>query len=163
MDKTLIARTHIEAIIKLLLGNRRVKPGLAFLAGGPLTTHSQVILGQTAVDSATDLIHVAFRDDEAGRYTMSSITIFAPRDRACHIHTNCRLAQRRAARRAVLLPVDAVRGHFAVANDEIIQRFDKPVDLLDGGVERAAANLLRIIDARPNMAKQVNLFEVARS
>lgn len=56
-----------------------------------------------------------------------------------------------------------MRGHFAVAPDEIIQRSDKPADLLTGGVERAAVSLLRIMDARPNMARQVNLFEVAEA
>lgn len=155
-----IVRAYTEATVKLLLGNKKVKPSLAFTAGNILSIESRISLASTAVQSNTDLIHLAFTTDAAGNTVLADITIFCPRDRACYIHTGGRLAQKRGAKRVVILPPDNIRGYFEVAPDEIIQRPNRGRDLLDGGVERAEARLHRVMSMRPDVTNQVKVFEV---
>lgn len=155
-----IVRAYTEATVKLLLGHKKVRPTLAFTAGNILSIESRISLASTAIQSDTDLIHLAFTTDVSGKTVMADITIFCPRDGACYIHTGGRLAQARGAKRAVILPPDNIRGHFEVTPDEIIQRTNKGRDLIDGGVERAEARLHRVMSMRPDVTSQVKMFEV---
>lgn len=141
--------TITRAVVRLLLGTRKLKPGVAVTAGDPLDIDGRIWLGQQAVDTDTDLVHLGY---VAGpNPALTGITLFVPRYGRCHIQTHCRLWLPKSGNRGVIVPQPHVRGHFRLAPDEIVHVDRKPADDLNDGIERASVWLARQV-ASPNVA-----------
>lgn len=138
-----------RAVVRLLLGTRKLKPGVAITAGDPLDINGRIWLGQQAVDTDTDLVHVQYLTDPIPALT--GITLFLPRDGRCHIQTGCRLWLSQSGNRGVIVPQPHVRGHFRLAPSEIVHIDRKLADDLNDGIERASVWLARQV-TRPNIA-----------
>lgn len=152
---TATVRRHVEAITSMLLGDRTLGTGMAITGGNRLDAIGRLQMAQLAVDSDTDVIHLEFTFGEDSA-TYSGITIFAPRDRGCHIHPGCRLSFPRGARSAVIVPPDHVRGHFVVDPREIRHLHAKPGE----GIARAEQRLRRLVSQGVDVNGQIVLHEV---
>lgn len=137
-----------RAIVKLLLGTRKLKPGVVITGGDPLEIEDKIEMGRHAVETDADLLHLEFRNRPTPALT--GIALFLPRDGRCHIQTGCRLWLSKASNRGLILPQAHVRGHFRLAPREIVHIDSKPADDLSDGIERASAWLNRQV-TRPDI------------
>jgi len=150
-----------RAVIKLLLGTRKLKPGVVISGGDPLGTDDKIELGRYAVKSDDDVLHLEYRTGPDPALT--GIAMFLPRDGRCHIQTGCRLWLSKAGNRGLIVPQAHVRGHFRLAPREIVHIDRKPAENLNEGVERASAWLTRQV-MRPDVvydAAQCTLWQQA--
>lgn len=138
-----------RAVVRLLLGTRKLKPDVAVTAGDPLDIDGRIRLGQQAVDTDTDLVHVEYLTDPIPALT--GVTLFLPRGGRCHIQTGCRLWLSQSGNRGVIVPQPHVRGHFRLASSEVVHIDRKPADDLNDGIERASVWLARQVTS-PNVA-----------
>lgn len=130
-----------RAVVKLLLGNRKLKPGVAITGGDPLEIEDQIKMGRHAVETDADVLHLEYRT--GSNPALTGITMFLPRDGRCHIQSGCRLWVSKAGNRGLILPQDHVRGHFRLAPREIVHIDGKPAADLSEGIERASTWLTR--------------------
>lgn len=130
-----------RAVVKLLLGTRKLKPGVAITGGDPLEIEDQIKMGRHAVETDADVLHLEFCNRPTP--ALIGIGMFLPRDGRCHIQSGCRLWLSKAGNRGLILPQDHVRGHFRLAPREIVHIDGKPDDDLSEGIERASAWLTR--------------------
>ncbi|KTW10422.1 MULTISPECIES: hypothetical protein [Sphingomonas] len=130
-----------RAIVKLLLGSRKLKPGVVITGGDPLGIEDQIKMGRHAVEIDADVLHLEYRNHPTPALT--SIALFLPRDGRCHIQSGCRPWLSKSGNRGLILPQAHVRGHFRLAPREIVHIDGKPADDLSEGVERASAWLTR--------------------
>lgn len=141
MTATTFEAAVTQAVVKLLLGTRKLKPGIAITAGDALGIEDQIKMGRHAVETNADVLHLAFRTGLAPALT--DVAMFLPRGGFCHIQTGCRLWLSRAGNRGRVMPQPHVRGHFRLAPGEIIHIDGKPAEDLSEGIERASAWLAR--------------------
>jgi hypothetical protein len=125
-----------RAVIKLLLGNRKLKPGIAITGGDPLEIEDQIKMGRHAVETDADVLHLEFRTGP--NPALTGIAMFLPRDGRCHIQSGCHLWLSKSGNRGLILPPAHVRGHFRLAPREIVHVDSKPAEDLSEGVERAS-------------------------
>lgn len=137
-----------RAVVKLLLGTRKLKPGIVITGGDPLEIEDQIKMGRHAVETDADVLHLEYRDRPTPALT--GITMFLPRDGRCHIQRGCRLWLSKSGNRGLILPQAHVRGHFRLAPREIVHIDGKPADDLSEGIERASTWLTRQV-MRPNV------------
>ncbi|MDR6116230.1 MULTISPECIES: hypothetical protein [unclassified Sphingomonas] len=137
-----------RAIVKLLLGSRKLKPGVVITGGDPLGIEDKIEMGRHAVETSSDLLHLEFRNCPTPALT--GIALFLPRDGRCHIQSGCRLWLSKAGSRGLILPQAHVRGHFRLAPREIVHIDSKPADDLSEGIERASTWLTRQV-TRPDI------------
>ena len=130
-----------RAVVKLLLGTRKLKPGIVITGGDPLEIEDQIKMGRHAVETDADVLHLEYRDRPTPALT--GITMFLPRDGRCHIQRGCRLWLSKSGNRGLILPQAHVRGHFRLAPREIVHIDGKPADDLSEGIERASTWLTR--------------------
>jgi hypothetical protein len=138
-----------RAVVRLLLGTRKLKPGVFVTAGDPLDIDGRIWLGQQAVDADIDLVHVEYLTGPSPALT--GVMLFLPRGGRCHIQTGCRLWLSQSGKRGAIVPQSHVRGHFRLAPGEIVHVDRKPADDLNDGIERASVWLARQV-TRPNIA-----------
>ncbi|WCP73511.1 hypothetical protein [Sphingomonas hankookensis] len=136
-----------RAVVKLLLGTRKLKPGVAITGGDPLEIEDQIKMGRHAVETDADVLHLEYRT--GSNSALTGITMFLPRDGRCHIQSGCRLWVSKAGNRGLILPQDHVRGHFRLAPREIVHIDGKPAEDLSNGIERTSAWLTRQV-VRPD-------------
>lgn len=148
MTTTTYEAAVTRAIVKLLLGSRKLRPGVVITGGDPLGIEDKIEMGRHAVETSSDLLHLEFRNRPTPALT--GIALFLPRDGRCHIQSGCRLWVSKAGSRGVILPQAHVRGHFRLAPREIVHIDGKPADDLSEGVERASDWLARQI-TRPGV------------
>ena len=141
MTATIFEAAVTRAIVKLLLGNRKLKPGVFITGGDPLGIEDKIEMGRHAVETSSDLLHLEFRNRPTAALT--GIALFLPRDGRCHIQSGCHLWLSKAGNRGLILPQAHVRGHFRLAPREIVHIDSKPADDLSDGIERASAWLTR--------------------
>lgn len=158
-QSNIIIRKHVEAIVALTLGNRRMKSSLAILAGEPMDMAAHVQLAQLGAMSHTDSLYVEFDGVDTPTPVMTGITIIAPRDMVCHIQTGCQLYLSKSGTRAVLLPKDNVRGLFRAAPGEIIHIDRKPIDA-EAGILRAQTALRKLVMRGVDVRDRADIFEV---
>jgi hypothetical protein len=142
-NKTDIVRHHVEAVTKMLLGNRTLKPGAMIIAGEVTSSDGTIALGQMAMALGKDIVFLAFGDTATG-YGLIDIATAAVRGGICHVQAGCHLYLPKAGTRAMILPQPHVRGHFRLSPGELIQIDRKPADVEDG-VARATARLARLV------------------
>jgi len=130
-----------RAVVKLLLGNRKLKPGVAITGGDPLEIEDQIKMSRHAVETAADVLHLEYRNHP--NPALTGITMFLPRGGRCHIQSGCRLWLSKSGNRGLILPQAHVRGHFRLAPREIVHVDSKPAEDLSEGVERASTWLTR--------------------
>lgn len=138
-----------RAVVRLLLGTRKLKPGVAVTAGDPLDIDGRIRLGRQAVDTDTDLMHLEFL--AGANPALTGVTLVLPRNGRCHIQTQCRLWLSQSGNRGVIVPQPHVRGHFRLAPGEIVHVDREPADDLNDGIERASVWLARQVTS-PNIA-----------
>lgn len=158
MSDTKIVRKHVEAVIKMLLGNRRMKPGTAILGGLPLDIDARIGLGEHAIASKTDIVHLAF-GDRGPRFALTEITTFAPRDIGCFIQQGCRLWLPMSGNRALILPKPHVPGHFRLSPRELLHINRKPSDI-EEGIARAKLRLARCASDGVELSDQAAITEL---
>ncbi len=95
MTTTTFEAAVTRAVIKLLLGNRKLKPGVAITGGDPLEIEDQIKMGRHAVETDADLLHLEYRTGP--NPALTGIALFLPRDGRCHIQSGCRLWLSKAA------------------------------------------------------------------
>lgn len=155
------ARRHVEAVSKMLLGNKKVGARLSIVAADPLTPTTLSNIAVTAKHANADIVVLEF-DFTVPEPQMLGIALIAPREGAVYVHSSCRLALAPGSRIARLLPREGGRGHFQILPDEIVQRDSKPVNLMNG-IERAASRLRQLVADGVDMSGQmfVHLAEAA--
>lgn len=136
-----------RAVVRLLLGTRKLKPGVAITAGDPLDIEGRIRLGRHAVDADTDLVHLEYLTGP--NPALTGVTLFLPRDGRFHIQTGCRLWLSHSGNRGVIVPQPHVRGHFRLAPGELVHVDRKPAEDMSDGIERASVWLTRQV-TRPN-------------
>lgn len=141
MTNTTFEAAVTRAVVKLLLGTRRLKPGVAITGGDPLGIEDKIDMGRHAVETSSDLLHLEYR--AGSNPALTGIALFLPRDGRCHIQSGCYLWLSKAGNRGLILPQAHVRGHFRLAPREIVHIDGKPADDLCDGIERASAWLAR--------------------
>ena len=158
MSDTKIVRKHVEAVIKMLLCNRRMKAGIAIVGGLPLDIDGRIGLGRRATASETDIVHLAF-GDRGPRFALTEITTFAPRDAGCFIQPGCRLWLPKSGNRALILPKSHVPGHFRLSPRELIHIDQKPSDI-EAGVARAEQRLAQWANDSIELSAQAAITEL---
>ncbi|WP_322963865.1 hypothetical protein [Sphingomonas fuzhouensis] len=137
-----------RAVVKLLLGARKLKPGVVITGGDPLGVEDKIEMGRHAVETDADLLHLEYR---AGpNPALTGIALFLPRDGRCHIQSGCHLWLSKSGNRGLILPQAHVRGHFRLAPREIMHIDGKPAEDLSEGIGRASAWLARQV-TRPGV------------
>lgn len=160
MSNTDPYRAHTLAVIKLLLGERMLAPGLAITAGDVLGARDQIELAQAAKLSATDVVHLGLATTASGAIELATISLFAPRDEVCYVHTGCRLWLNATGRRGLILPRAEARGHFRVAPGEVIHVDNKPALDLSDGIARARSWLAEHLKQQTPTLDGVELHDV---
>lgn len=89
MTATTFDAAVTRAIVKLLLGSRKLKPGVVITGGDPLGIEDKIEMGRHAVETDNDLLHLEFRTGQTPALT--GIALFLPRDGRCHIQSGCHL------------------------------------------------------------------------
>ena len=144
-DRTMTITTFeaavTRAVVKLLLGSRKLKPGVIITGGDPLEIEDKIEMGRHAVETDADVLHLEYRDRP--NPALTGIAMFLPRDGRCHIQSGCHLWLSKSGNRWLILPQNHVRGHFRLAPREIVHIDGKPADDLSDGIERASAWLTR--------------------
>ena len=136
MTTTTYEAAVTRAVVKLLLGNRRLKPGVVITGGDALEIEDKIEMGRHAVETDADVLHLEYRDRP--NPALTGITMFLPRDGRCHIQSGCRLWLSKSGNRGLILPQAHVRGHFRLAPREIVHIDGKPAEDLSEGIERAS-------------------------
>ena len=137
-----IIRIQTTAVTRLLLGRGKLGSGTIISAGDRLGMERRIALGQAAVASNTDLVHLEFGYDAHGDYRLCGIILILPRDGRVFIQTECQLYVGKPGSRALILPQPHVCGAFRLAKHEVIHQPGKPADPA-AGIARAA----RLLDA----------------
>jgi len=88
-DETAIVCRHTEAVTKMLIGNRIMKPGAAILVGEHGGIEGRMRLAAYADAVGIDLVFLNFADTAEG-YRLD-ISVVAPRGGICHGQTDCQL------------------------------------------------------------------------
>lgn len=147
LDTDAVIQAHVDAMVELMLGKKRMKQGLIFCAGGEQDDEGRLSFARAAVASRADVVHCEF-NYSAGCY-LTSINLIIQRDNLCLVATDCRLYLAKGARCAVFVPRENVRGHFSALPGELLHRDGKPKDLA-AGVERAARRVDQLMrSSRP--------------
>jgi len=141
---TAIIRQHVQALVRMLLPGRKMKPSVVLLAGDALGHDTAVELCSMAAESNIDLVHLAFARMN-GEYRMVEINVAMPRDQACYFFGGCQLTMPAGARRAMLMPGDACQGHFVVTPGEVMHFKTKSRASLEEGVQRAEERLSELL------------------
>ena len=89
MTTTIFEAAVTRAIVKLLLGNRKLKPGVVVTGGDLLEIEDKIEMGRHAVETDNDLLHLEYRTGPTPALT--GIAMFLPRDGRCHIQSGCHL------------------------------------------------------------------------
>ena len=157
---TAIIRAHVEAVTKMLLGNAKMKPGVAITGGDTLDRKQQTRFAQMAAASATDLIHLEFREDPTGTYGLSGICVIVPRENGCYVYSGCKLWVGEGHDGARILPQPEVRGHFRLLSDELLHIDGKPSQSVECGVNLAQERIMHLMDARTSVTGQAAIHEL---
>ncbi|WP_375243492.1 hypothetical protein [Sphingomonas parapaucimobilis] len=160
-DTDAVMQACALAVTRLLLGNRKMKDGVVVTAGTSLDIAGRIRIGETAVLSQTDVVHLEFAADEGGRFGMSGITLFAPRDNGCFIQTDCRLWLSKAGKRGVILPRPELRGYYRLSPRELIHIDGKPAQDPGEGIARASAWIDRFVRRGSAMFNHTDLYHVS--
>lgn len=115
MTVTTFEAAVTRAVVKLLLGSRKLKPGVVITGGDPLGIEDKIEMGRHAVETDADLLHLEYRVGPTP--SLTGIAMF--------------------------LPQAHVRGHFRLAPREIVHIDGKPAEDMSEGIERASAWLAR--------------------
>lgn len=158
--RTDIMRRHVAAIIRMLLGERAIKPSVAILAGEPLDHGGAVELCSMAVESNIDLVHLAFATDAVGNYRLTDISVAVPRDHACYHFAGCRPSMPAGAKRAVIMPRDERQGHFVIAPREIMHFKTRSRAVLEQGLDRAEQRLRQLVRNGIDVGAQGHIHEL---
>ncbi|WP_416463499.1 hypothetical protein [Sphingomonas sp. VDB2] len=148
-----IARRHVEAVSRMLLGDKKMGERLSIVAADPLTPASATHIALAAKEASADLICLEFDFTEA-EPELRDITLVAAREEGVYIHSGCRLAMAPGSRLARLLPREGGRGHFQILQNEIVQREGKPVGLRTG-IDRAASRLRQLVENGVDVTDQI--------
>jgi hypothetical protein len=157
-DTDAVMQACALAVTRLLLGNRKMKDGVVVTVGTPLDIAGRIRIGETAVLSQTDVVHLEFAAGEGGRFGMSGITLFAPRDNGCYIQTDCRLWLSRTGNRGLILPRPELRGHYRLSPRELIHIEGKPAQDPAEGIVRASAWIDRFVHRGSAAANHTDLY-----
>jgi len=98
MTTTTYEAAVTRAAVKLLLGNRRLKPGVVITGGDALGIEDKIEMSRHAVETDADVLHLEYRDRP--NPALTGITMFLPRDGRCHIQSGCRLWSKRGVEAA---------------------------------------------------------------
>lgn len=148
-----IARRHVEAVSKMLIGNKRMGQRLSIVAADPLTPTSATNIALAAKEASADLVCLEF-DFTVAEPELLGITLVAAREEGVYIHSGCRLAMAPGSRHARLLPREGGRGYFQILQNEIVQRDGKPLGLRTG-IDRAASRLRQLVESGVDVTDQV--------
>lgn len=159
---TPLLRRYVQAVTKMLLGDKTMRSGLAITAGSMTSLDGVAGVAELAAQSGMDLIHLDFTIDGAAA-TLRKIVVAAPRDHRCFVYSDCRLAQLPSARRAVILPPATCRGHFKVMPREIIHVASKPTDLITEGVSFAERRLAQLVRDGVDVTGQIAIHDVPKA
>lgn len=154
-------RRHVTAITSMLLGRKKLMPGLAIAAGQLLNDAGLIHISKAVHQADSDLIHIDFAVD-GDTVTLREIILAMPRDGAVHIVRRCRLAQRPEDRHAMLLPDPRCRGQFRVAPDEIIHMGQVWSGLAGEGVKFAGRRLAQLVRDGADVDGQIILHDLTR-
>jgi len=157
---TAIIRQHLQALVRMLLPGRKMKPSVVLLAGDALGHDTAVELCSMAAESKIDLVHLAFAR-VGSEYRMVDISIAIPRDHACYFFGGCQLTIPAGARRAMLVPRDARQGHFVVTPGEVMHFRTKSRAALEEGVQRAKDRLSQLLRHDLDVSAQGYIHELA--
>lgn len=157
-----VIRRHVEAVVKMLLPARRIKPSLVLMAGDTLNPEGRIELCSMAADTDTDLVHLEFETVD-GEYRMTGINIAVPRDGKVYFFGGCQLSIPAGAKRAVLMPRDARQGHFVVAPREVMHFKTKPRAALEEGRRRAQDRLTQLLDRDLDVRAQGHTHQIIES
>ncbi|UZK67785.1 hypothetical protein [Sphingomonas sp. M1-B02] len=161
-DNTILC-THVAAAVQMLLGkNVRMEPGVAVTGGDSLAAEGKTGLIRAAVAFDTDVIHLAFETMRDG-LVLAGIEVFVPRDGACYSYSACRLWLAEGSARAVILPRDGVRGHFALHPGELIHVDGKPKGLVAEGFRRADQRLRALVRTQPGFGNGLDIDDVPQA
>lgn len=119
--QTSTVEAHVRTLIRLLLGDKPMKPGLSFVAGQQLALAGRVEIAEMATASQIDVVYLAFRIDDAGVPVLADIAVFLPRDRVCCSWTGCVPTLAPGKERAALVSPN-YQGYFSILPGEIVQR-----------------------------------------
>jgi hypothetical protein len=155
-----IMKACLAGVSKLLLGQSVLKPGVGIIAGKPLDQLKKTELSEMAFLSKTDVIHLEFATNDAGRFGLVGICVFVPRDQVCYAFSDCQLWLGHGKSKAVILPRPGARGHFRMGPGELIHVDGKPCGGLDEGIARAHARLCKIVERAPCVKRQVRIEEI---
>lgn len=155
-----IIRTQTTAVTRLLLGRGKLGNGAIISAGDRLGMERRIALGQAAVASNTDLVHLEFGYDAHGDYRPRGIVLILPRDGQVYIQTDCQLYVGKPGSRALILPQPHVRGAFRLAKHELIHQPGKPANPATG-IARAARLLGDTTPADLAADRRFHLLDVA--
>lgn len=153
-------KAYLAAVSKLLLGNAVLKPGVGITAGAPLDQLRKVELSRMAFQSQTDVIHLEFATNDAGRFGMVGICVFVPRGQICYVLSDCQLWLGERKSRAIILPSPEARGHLRMGKGELIHIDGKPSATPEEGIARAHERLRAIVERTPCMKRQVRIDEI---
>lgn len=159
-DDAAIIRQHVQALVRMLLPGRKMKPSLVLLAGDVIGHDTAVELCSMASESNIDLVHLAFARVN-GEYSMVEINVAIPRDHACYFFGGCQLTMPAGARRAMLMPGDARQGHFVVIPGEVMHFKTKSRAALEEGVQRAQDRLSQLLRHDLDVSAQGFIHELA--
>jgi len=151
-----IATRYVQAVTRMLLHRKVLKPGVALLAGGPIDMAKKLELARVARDSDCDLIHLTLDHVDTG-YAMTGIHVCAPRQGAVYTYPDCRLSL--IGKRAIIVPPTGGRGHFVLTPRELIHRDRKPHGW-EEGIARAEQRLGELVAAGVDTAGQIQLHIV---
>lgn len=155
-----VIHSQTAAVTRLLLGSGRMGSGAIITGGNHLELETRIALGQAALSSDTDLVHLEFGYDADTRYGLTGIVLILPRDGAVHIQTGCQLYVGRPGSQALILPVQHVRGAFQLTRNELIHRPSKPADA-SAGIDRAARLIANALPAESASDARFQLLNVA--
>jgi hypothetical protein len=160
-QNTASTHAHLAAVTKLLLGQTVLKTSVAITAGGPLDQPQKRRIASMAFLSETDVIHLEFATNDAGRFGLVGMCIFMPRDNACHLYNDCQLWLGEGKSRALILPLSAARGHFRLAPRELIHIDGKPCAAPEEGIARAHARIGELMQHGVCVKRQVMIEDIS--
>lgn len=155
-------RRHVIAITSMLLGRKKLMPGLAIAAGQLLNEFGLIHIAKAVHQADSDLLHIDFAID-GDTVTLREIILALPRDGVVHLVRRCRLAQRPEDRHAMLLPDPRCRGQFRVVSDEIIHMGQVWSGLAGEGVKFAGRRLAHLVRDGADVDGQIILHDITQS
>jgi len=156
-DDVEIATRYTQAVARMLLGKKMLRPGVTLLAGGPVNINKKMHLAHIAKDSDCDLIHLTF-DQTPDGYAMTGLHICAPRDMVVYSYSDCKLSM--IGNRTIIMPAQG-RGHFVLSPRELIHKPAKP-DGWEDGVTRADQRLRDLVARGVDTTGQIVLHAIAQ-